>query len=308
MRHVAAAVLFGALALSLPAAAQRDLSTVDIRTEHAGGQVYALFGAGGNIGVLRTDDGVILIDDQFAPLSEKIRAAVTAISDQPIRFLLNTHWHGDHTGGNENFGAAGVVIVAHDNVYKRLATPQHFANASRNTEARPKAALPVITYNDELSFHVGETTHVVHVPHAHTDGDSVVYFTESNVVHMGDLLFVDRYPFIDIESGGNLLGVIAGVKAVLGITGPDTVFIGGHGPLAGRDKVETYLHMLETARERVQALIDAGRTKEEVIAAKPMADHDATWGAGFINPERFLDAVYTSLGTPGAAPGGDHQE
>ncbi len=307
MRHIAAAGLLGAFVLAQPAAAQRDLSGVDIRTEHAGGQVYVLFGAGGNIGVLRTDDGVILIDDQFAPLSEKIRTAIKAISDQPIRFLLNTHWHGDHTGGNENFGEAGVVIVAHDNVYRRLSTPQHFANPARNTDARPTAALPVITYNDELSFHVGETTHVVHVPHAHTDGDSVVYFTESNVVHMGDLFFVDRYPFIDIESGGNLLGVIAGVKAVLGITGPDTVFIGGHGPLAKRDKLESYLRMLETARDRVQALIDAGRTREEVIAAKPMADHDATWGAGFIKPAAFLAAVYTSLTAKDAAPG-DHRE
>ncbi len=308
MRHIAAAALLGAFALAQPAAAQRDLSDVDIRTEHAGGQVYALFGAGGNIGVLRTDDGVILIDDQFAPLSEKIRAAVRAISDQPIRFILNTHWHGDHTGGNENFGAAGVVIVAHDNVYRRLATPQHFADAARDTEARPKAALPVITYNDELSFHVGETTHVVHVPHAHTDGDSVVYFTESNVVHMGDLFFVDRYPFIDIDSGGNLLGVIAGVKAALAITGPDTVFIGGHGPLAKRDKLESYLRMLETARDRVQALIDAGKTKAEVIAAKPMAEYDATWGTGFIRPDRFLDAVYTSLTMKDDAAGEAHRE
>ncbi|RMD87927.1 MAG: MBL fold metallo-hydrolase [Alphaproteobacteria bacterium] len=299
MKRVFCAALLGAVTFIPAASAQRDLSQVEIRTEHAGGQVYALFGAGGNIGVLKTDDGVILIDDQFAPLSDKIKAAVKAISDKPIRFLLNTHWHGDHTGGNENFGGMGVVIVAHDNVYRRLSTPQTFANADRNTKARPKAALPVITYNDELSFHVGETTHVVHVPHAHTDGDSVVFFTESNVVHMGDLLFVDRYPFIDLDSGGNLNGVIAGVKATLEITGPDTVFIGGHGPLAHRDRVEAYLRVLETARDRVQALIDAGKSKEEVIAARPMAEYDETWGSGFIKPDAFLAAVYQSL-TSGA--------
>lgn len=284
-----------AAGLAAPAAAQRDFSDVEIKAEHAGGNVHVLFGAGGNIGVLKTEDGLILIDDQFAPLTDRILAAVKTIDDAPIRFLVNTHWHGDHTGGNENLGKAGVVIIAHDNVHKRLSTPQRFENAARNTEARPKEALPVISFNDELSLHVGEETRIHHYPHAHTDGDSVLHFTESNVVHMGDIFFVGRYPFIDLGSGGNLKGIIAAVEDALGFIDDDTAIIPGHGAVSTRADLAAYLGMLKQAESRVAALLAEGKSLEEITALKPMADHDDVWGSGFIKPEAFLKAVYDSL-------------
>ncbi|GEQ99789.1 cyclase [Iodidimonas gelatinilytica] len=291
------AVMALGVAFGAPVAAQNDFSNVEIRAEHVGGNVHVLFGAGGNIGALTTEDGVVLIDDQFAPLTDRILKAVEALESGPVKFLLNTHWHGDHTGGNENLGKAGVVIVAHDNVYKRLSEPQRFENARRNTEARPKEALPVLSFNDEVALHLGEEARAYHVAHAHTDGDSFIHFTESNVIHMGDLLFVDRYPFIDIGSGGNLHGVITGIKQALALADAGTAFIGGHGPLADRQKVERYLQVLEVARDRVAALREDGQSLEQVIAAKPMSDYDDAWGSGFINPEAFLRAVYQSLET-----------
>lgn len=294
MRRFAIAAL-AASCLAMPATAQQDFSQVEIRAEHAGGNVHALFGAGGNIGVLRAPDGVVLIDDQFAPLTDKILAAVTAIDARPIRFLINTHWHGDHTGGNENLGAAGVLIVAHDHVRERLANPQTFSNAARNTEARPAEALPVVTFSDEVALHLGEETRAYHVPHAHTDGDSLIHFVDSNVLHMGDTFFNGRYPFVDLESGGNLLGVIDAGKLALALVDAETAIIPGHGPLARRGDLEAYIEVLETAVERVGALIDEGKSLEEIVAAKPMADHDEAWGSGFIDPTRFLGIVHASL-------------
>ncbi|WP_281301321.1 MULTISPECIES: MBL fold metallo-hydrolase [unclassified Iodidimonas] len=294
----ALAALLLAAGLSHSAAAQRDFSDVEIKIEPVAGNVHVLYGAGGNIGVLTSDDGVILIDDQFAPLTDRILEAIASLDSGPVKFLLNTHWHGDHTGGNENLGEGGVVIVAHDHVYRRLAQPQRFSNERRNTEARPKAALPVLTFNDQLSFHLGEDARAYHMPHAHTDGDSIIHFPESNVIHMGDLLFVDRYPFIDIESGGNLLGVIDGVIKAMALADEKTTFIGGHGPLADRERVRAYLNVLETARDRVRPMIADGKSLEDVIAARPMAAYDEAWGSGFINPEAFLRAVYESLKNP----------
>ncbi len=291
-----------ALGISLPvlvpgiALAQQDMADVTVRAALVQGQVHVLFGRGGNIGVFAGNEAVILIDDQFAPLTPKIEAAVRRISDKPIRFVLNTHWHGDHTGGNENFGKAGVAIVAHDNVYRRLSTDQFMAAFNRHVPAAPRAALPVVTFNDELAFHLnGEEVRVHHVPHAHTDGDSLVHFTKSNVIHMGDLMFNGFYPFIDLGSGGNLLGMIAGVETALAIADDKTRIIPGHGPLTDRKGLEAYHHMLVTARDRIRALIDEGKSLEEAIAARPMADYDETWGTRFIKPEQFVTFVYRSL-------------
>lgn len=280
-----------------PALAQRDFSDVEIRTEHVAGKVHVLYGAGGNIGVLVDEDGIVLIDDQFAPLTDRILEALKALSPGPVRFLVNTHWHGDHTGGNENLGRQGVLILAHDHVHERLANPQRFENASRNRDALPREALPTISYNDSLSLHLGEEVRAVHYPHAHTDGDSILYFKTSNAVHMGDIFFAGRYPFIDIASGGNLLGVIAAVADTLERIGDSTRVIPGHGEVTDRAALAAYLAMLETARDRVGAMIAEGRTLEEVKAARPMADHDDVWGSGFINPESFLEQVYRSLRT-----------
>ena len=299
--HAAAAIGIALLGLgptlmAPPAAAQQDMADVEVKAEHVAGQVHVLFGRGGNIGVFAGDEAVILIDDQFAPLTPKIEAAVRTISDKPIRFILNTHWHGDHTGGNENFGKAGVVIVAHDNVYRRMSTDQFMAAFNRHVPAAPRAALPVVTFNAELAFHLnGEEVRAHHIAHAHTDGDSLVHFTKSNVIHMGDIMFNGFYPFIDLGSGGNVKGMIAGVEKALAIADENTRIIPGHGPLTDRKGLEAYHRMLVTARDRVQKLIDEGKSLEDAIAAKPMADYDEAWGKAFIKPEQFVTFVYRSL-------------
>jgi len=268
-----------------PAAAQDEMADVEIRSEHAGGNVHALFGRGGNIGVLTTPEGVILIDDQFAPLTERIVAAVREIDDGPIRFVLNTHYHGDHTGGNENLGKAGATVVAHDNVRRRLVEGGDMA----------PEGLPVLTFSEALSFHLGEEARAHHVHNAHTDGDSFIHFTESNVIHTGDLVFNRRYPYIDVDAGGNLLGIIEAARRIIEIADAETTIIPGHGPLADRDDIALYLTVLETARDRVSALMEEGGSLEEIVAARPMSEYDEAWGAAFIGPERFLRLVHASL-------------
>lgn len=282
-----AATIVGLIALAAPAStlAQDDMADVEIRSEHAGGNVHALFGRGGNIGVLATAEGHVLVDDQFAPLTDKIVAAVRAIEDAPIRFLINTHYHGDHTGGNENLGAAGATILAHDNVRKRLA-----ANPERG-----EGALPVLTFSEALSLHLGEEARAHHVHNAHTDGDSIIHFTESNVIHTGDLFFNGRYPYIDVDAGGNLLGLIEAAETILELADAETVIIPGHGPLAREADVKAYLAMLETARDHVGALMEEGKSLDEIIAARPMEEYDEGWGGDFIGPERFLRLVHASL-------------
>lgn len=285
-----------ALALAVvtaSAGAQNIPDDLEIQVVPVAGNVHMLVGAGGNIGVSSGEDGVFLIDDQYAPLTEKIRAAVKSISDGEIRFLLNTHWHGDHTGGNENFGKAGTVIVAHDNVRERMSV-DHFSEAfNREIKASPKAALPVVTFNDEVTFHLnGDRIHAFHVPPAHTDGDSVVYFKEADVVHMGDLFFNGMYPFVDAESGGSLDGVIAACGKVLAMTTASTKIIPGHGPLAGRSDLIAYVEVLEKIRDAVGAHVDAGKTVEEVLEAAPTKEWDEKWGGGFLNPESFTRVIY----------------
>jgi len=268
-----------------PAAAQEDMGDVEIRTEHAGGNVHALFGRGGNIGVLTTENGIILIDDQFAPLTDKILDAIREIDDGEIRFVLNTHYHGDHTGGNANLGEAGATIVAHDNVRKRLVSDEEF----------PRDGLPVLTFDQALSFHLGEEARAHHVHNAHTDGDSFIHFKESNVIHAGDLVFNKRYPFIDVEAGGNLMGIIKGAKKIIEIADADTTIIPGHGPLADVADLKKYVAVLEQARERVSSLMEEGKSLEEIQQQRPMGEYDDEWGAHFIGPDRFLKLVHASL-------------
>ncbi len=288
--------VLAALTLALPALAQPDPDQVTIETTKVADGVYMLQGAGGNIGVSVGEDGVFLIDDQYAPLTEKIRAAVAAISDQPIRFVLNTHWHGDHTGGNENLGEAGALIVAHDNVRRRMSA-EHFNELfGRTTPASPAGALPVVTFTDAVTFHLnGEEIHAFHLPPAHTDGDSVVHFKKSDVVHTGDLFFNGMYPFIDIWSGGSVDGYIAAVERVLGMVGDGTRIISGHGPHSGRAELVEFLAMLKEVRAAVAVHVDAGKSLEETLAAKPTAALDEKWGGGFLNAERFTTIVYKSL-------------
>ena len=291
-----AVVLAAAAGLAVPRSAAQDMSDVEIRVQELRGSVRMLTGQGGNLGVSAGEDGVFLIDDQFAPLTEKIRAAIGTFSEAPVRFVLNTHWHGDHTGGNENLGKAGAVIVAHENVRKRMSAEQFMETFGRKVPAAPKDALPVVTFAESVTFHLnGDTIRVKHVPPAHTDGDSIVFFEKANVLHTGDLFFNGRYPFIDLSSGGSLDGVIAAADVAIAMCDDETKIIPGHGELATKADYIAYRDVLKAIRERVQKLIDEGKTQDEVIAAKPTAEWDETWGAGFMRPPVFLSIVYDSL-------------
>lgn len=281
-------------AFSAPAFAQRDFSGVEINTIPVTPGIYMLEGAGGNIGLSIGPDGAFVIDDQFAPLSEKIMAAIGAVSDQPVKFVLNTHWHGDHTGGNEAFHDKGAIIVAHDNARKRL--KDGLKRATGETPPAPAGALPVITFSSEASFYWnGHDIRVRHPAPAHTDGDAVVYFEDANVIHMGDVFFNGRYPFIDVESGGDLNGYIAAQEAALAAANSDTKIIPGHGPLASRADLAAELEMLKQVRTRVLALIEKKLDEEAIVRAAPLKDLDKKWSWEFINGEAMTRAAYRSL-------------
>jgi glyoxylase-like metal-dependent hydrolase (beta-lactamase superfamily II) len=295
MRRVAVGLLLLTLP-GVPAAAQ-NFDTVTVRVVPVTRGVAMLMGAGGNLAVAWGEDATFLVDDQFAPLTEKIRAAIGTLTRQPVRFVLNTHWHFDHVGGNENLGKAGALIVAHDNVRVRMSTDQFSKVFNRTTPASPKGALPVVTFTDAVTFHLnGDEINAVHIPPAHTDGDALVWFKRANVIHMGDTYFNGRYPFIDLESGGSLEGVIGAADRALGIANDSTRIIPGHGELSNKAELARYRDALVAARDRVKKLIAEGKTLDQIIAAKPMAEYDDRMGKGFINPETFLRTVYTSLG------------
>lgn len=269
---------------------------VTIKVEQIAPGVAVLFGQGGNIGLSYGEDGNVLIDDQFAPLTPKILAAVATVDPDPVKFLINTHWHGDHTGGNENLGKAGAVIMAHDNVRLRMASPQ--TRGDRTTPASPKLALPVVTYADGLSLHVnGDEIRTVHVHHAHTDGDSFVMWKKANVVHMGDLFFNKvTLPFIDLNSGGDVRGVVAAAEKALSMTNADTKFIPGHGPMATRADLIAYRDMIKAVMASVANGIKAKRTLAQIQATKPAAKYEVQ--GAFISGDAFVKAVYESLSKP----------
>jgi len=288
---IVAATLFAAAAY-----AQEDMSKVEIKTEKLSDNVYMMTGAGGNLGVSVGEDGVFLIDSQFAPLTPKIQAAIAALSPKPVRFMLNTHWHFDHTGGNENLGKAGTVIIAQENVRKRLSSEGFIAFLGMKTKPSPAIALPIITFTRDASFHLnGEDIRATYAPAAHTDGDSVVHFTRSNVTHMGDTFFNGLYPFIDTSSGGSVAGVLAAVDRELKAAGDNTKIIPGHGPLATKADLKAYRDMLAAVSGKVAAQIKQGKKLEEVVASKPTAQYDAKWGKGFLAPEKFVEMLYGNL-------------
>lgn len=290
IRFMAAALLLST-AVALPATAQ-NYDKVEIKTEKLSPTTYVLFGAGGNIGLSVGDDAVFVIDDQFAPLTPKISAAIKALTDKPVKFLMNTHWHGDHTGGNENFSKLGVLIVAHENVRKRLSTDQFIEYMRSKVEAQPKAALPVVTFAQDVTFYLnGDEIKAFHVPNAHTDGDSIIHFKNSNVIHMGDTYFNGFYPFIDTSSGGTAAGVVAAADRVLAIADDKTRIIPGHGPVSNKAELKAYRDMVATISGRVAALVKQGKKLDEIVAAKPTAEFDERWGKGFIPPPKFIEML-----------------
>lgn len=287
-------ILLCSLLLSFPALAQFE--DVTIKSTHVGGSIHMLEGRGGNLGLSVGEDGVFLVDDQYAPLTDRILAAIRALSDAPVRFVINTHWHSDHTGGNEQLGAGGSIIVAHDNVRERMSTDQFMAAFKRDVPASPEAALPLVTFNDRITFHFnGEAIRVYHVAAAHTDGDSIIHFPESNVIHMGDIFFSQTYPFIDRSSGGSVQGMIGAVTLGLGLCDSKTMVIPGHGSLSNCAELEDYGEMLSDVSDAVQALIDQGKSLQEVIDARPTADFDEKRGEGWIKPDKFTEFIYNSL-------------
>ena len=279
------------LCFSFPAHAQQDLSKVEIKTEQLAPGVAVLFGAGGNIGVSYGDDGTVLIDDQFAPLTGKIQKAVADLGAPPVKFLINTHWHFDHSGGNENLGKAGVVIMAHDNVRLRMAAGATVAG--NVTPPAPKVALPVITYADGLKLYLnGEEIRVIHMPTGHTDGDSIIYWTKSNIIHMGDLfMFRISFPFVDTGSGGNVRGFVTAADKVLAIANDQTKIIPGHGAMATKADLQNHRNMVAGVIGKVEAGIKAGKTLDQIKASRP-ADGYGVKADGFITADRFVETVY----------------
>jgi len=273
-----------------------EFDNIEISTIPVSEHIVMLQGKGGNIGVLYGEQGVFLIDDQFAPLTPKIEAAIKKLHPQAVRFVINTHWHFDHVGGNENLGKQGSVIVAHENVRQRLSSEQFIAFFKKKMPAAPNVALPMITFSQDMQFHLnGEDIQISHVGHAHTDGDAIVHFKNANVLHTGDIYFAGMYPFIDGSSAGSVDGVINGVKHILGLIDAKTKVIPGHGALSNQAELASYLSMLTRLRDKFTAAIQAGKSADDLVAEKITADYDEKWGKGFLNPESFTRLMHSLL-------------
>lgn len=288
-----AVVVIGLLAGSAALGSAQD---VPVTTIPVADGVYMLTGQGGNLAVAIGNDATFVVDDQYAPMVPRILAAIRQLTTQPVRFVLNTHYHGDHTGGNEAMAEAGALIVAHDNTRRRMTTEQFIEFFSAQVPPSPQGALPVVTFNDTVTFHInGDEVIAFHIDPAHTDGDALIVWRNANVVHMGDVYIAGGYPFTDFSAGGNLNGVVAAADRVLAIANADTRIIPGHGALSNTAELRAWRDMIVAVRLRVRALKAAGRTHEQVIAAKPSAEFDATYGGGFIKPDDFVGFIYRSL-------------
>ena len=294
-------IIFTALALSVllfteSTNAAQDFSKVKVETIALTDKIYMLKGSGGNIGLFAGKDGVFMIDDQFAPLTPKILAAIKKITPDPVRLLLNTHWHFDHSGGNENMGKAGATIISHDNVRKLMSAPQELKAFGMKVPAAPKGALPIMTFSNDTTIHLdGETILIRHLPNAHTNGDSFVQFKKANVIHTGDTFFNGFYPFIDTEHGGSIAGMIKAANTILSIADDKTKIIPGHGPLADKAKLIAFRDMLKG----VEKLSIAARAKkqpyDELALSTPVKKIEVKWGKGFLNTKTFLKIVYSGM-------------
>lgn len=274
--------------------AQTDWSKIEIKATKVAGSVYMLEGAGGNIGVSVGPDGILIVDDQFAPLADKIKAALKTLGEGKLKFVLNTHYHGDHTGGNAAFGP-DAPIIAQTNVRKRLSEEQKSKFFNRTTPPSPKEALPVITFDQAVSvFFNGEEIKVIHFPHGHTDGDSVIFFTGSNVVHMGDDFFNGRFPVVDLEAGGDVEGMTKNVGDIISKLPAGVKIIPGHGPLTDVEGLKAFHNMLLQTTEIVRKRMAAGKTLDQ-IKAEGLPDEWKTWGTGFIKTDLWLTLIYNSL-------------
>lgn len=297
MRGIRIAALgMAAFAAAAAGFSQTDFSKVEVKKTPLGHGLAMLAGAGGNIVASAGEDGVFIVDDEFAELHPKIREALSKMSDRPVRFVINTHWHGDHTGGNGKFAGDGAVVIAQDNVYERMSTEQFVKHLNRSVPASPKAALPVVTFEDRATLHLnGEAVHLVHVKNAHTDGDVLVHFPGADVLHMGDCFFNGTYPIIDTGTGGTIDGYIAAVEEGLKLSGPATKVVPGHGPLGDRAELAAFGEMLKQARAAVSAEKRAGKTLEQAQADKPTAALDGKWGKGFVKPDAIVRTIWETL-------------
>ncbi|MAM71178.1 MAG: MBL fold metallo-hydrolase [Gammaproteobacteria bacterium] len=276
--------------LPLQLSAQGDMSDVEIIPHQLTDNLYFLEGQGGNIGVSIGDDGVFLIDDQFAPLSGRILDAVASITSEPVRFVFNTHYHGDHVGGNANMADAGAIIFAHENVRDRLSADYTRDNMMMSAEQR--RSLPVVTFPESMNFHLnGHDIHVFHLGPGHTDGDSFVYFTDANIIHTGDVFRTNAYPRVDTNANGSFYGIVAAYEALVDISNADTRFLPGHGVLSSQADVQSQLNMFHTISNRVKNAIAQGMSLEQILDAGLTEEYDDRWG----DPTGMLTAIYSEL-------------
>lgn len=289
-------LLFLAALLATTGSISAQEKKVEFSTFQLSDTIYMLRGRGGNVGVSSGEDGLYIIDDQVQPVTSQLLQAIGKISDKPIRFIINTHYHADHTGGNETIGKSGALIIAHDNIHKRMTTEQVSIFMKNTTPPYAKDALPVVTFNDQISLHFnGETATAYHVAHGHTDGDSIIHFPASNVIHMGDMYFNTLYPYVDLDAGGSIQGMVHAADLALSLADDGTRIIPGHGPLAVTEDLRTYRDYLIKASANVQTLIDEKLNLQQIIAAQPTAEWDEDLGKTWITPAQFVTFIYNSL-------------